>query len=216
MPEKVTIPIAFFEYTARYVKPNFQALMDRARIVQAIYDSLIPWQIKIDDVEPITTGKPSEQGINFRLPDRKVLFYFGVESCKFTKNDADWAGAEDLIKIMSASFKALKQTAGVDFLNQQASVAMHVQPTKMRFVELLKPFLSPAIQALESTEMTSGAAIIKWDKHRIVLDGSAALANALFLKFEREFEGDETLENMALRLRSDEDAILKMLGVEEA
>src|SRR5690348_1623334 len=108
MPEKVTIPIAFFEYVAKYVRPNFQALMDRARIVQGIYDSLSPWQIKIDDIEPITTGKHSEQGITFRLPDKKVLFFFGAESCKLTKNDANWEGAEELIKVISACLKALR------------------------------------------------------------------------------------------------------------
>lgn len=216
MPEKVTIPIAFFEYTAKYVHPNFQALMDRARIVQGIYDSLGPWQIKVDDIEPITTGKASEQGINFRLPDKKILFFFGAESCKFTKNDANWEAAEDLIKIMKVGLKALRESASVEILNQHASVAMHLQPTKLKFVEILRPFLSPAMLRLENAEATAGAAIVRWEKLRVVLDGSAALANAVFLKFEREFERNASLESIATQLRSDEDAILKMLDVEES
>lgn len=56
---------------------------------------------------------------------------------------------------------------------------------------------------------------MKWDGRRIVLDGSAALANAVFLKFEREFDGGTDFERIAFQLKEDEDAIFKMLDVEE-
>lgn len=215
MPEKVTIPIAFFEYTANFARPILEALMDRARIVQAVYDALTPWKMKIDDIEPITTGKPSEQGVNFRLPDKKVLFFLGADSCRFLKTDANWAAAEEVITILNAALKALRETSGAQFSIQKVSVAMHLQPTKVRFVEILKPFLSPAIQALDDAEVTTGAAIIKWDKRRVVIDGSAALANALFVKFDREFDANATFDMMATQLMSDEAAIFKMLDVEE-
>jgi hypothetical protein len=59
------------------------------------------------------------------------------------------------------------------------------------------------------------AAVAKWGKRRVTLDGSAALVNALFLKFEREFEGTASYQEMAQQLRKDEEELFRMLGVEE-
>src|ERR1035438_5328654 len=103
MPEKVSIPISFLEYTAGFERPVFAAMMDRAGIVQAIFDALAPWKMEIDHLEPITTGKPSEQGVKFKIPGKKATFFFGASSCKFTKDDADWASAEETIAILSRS-----------------------------------------------------------------------------------------------------------------
>ena len=215
MPEKVTIPIAFLEYSAEFERPLLPALMDRARIVQAIFDALTPWGMEIDNVEPITTGKPSHQGVNFKLPEKKVVFFFGAASCKFTKDDANWAAAEEMSKILTAARRALFDTSGAEMSVQKTFIALHLQPRSKTFVEILKPFLSPALQSLENANVKTGASIIKWEKRRIVLDGSAALANAVFLKFEREFDAHADLESIAFQLKNDEDAIFKMLDVEE-
>jgi hypothetical protein len=215
MPEKVTIPISFFEYTAEFSRPILAALMDRAVIVQAIFDALKPWNADIDNIEPITTGKPSEQGVNFKLPEKKVKFFFGAGSCRFTKDDADWAAAEEMITILTSALGALKSTSGAEISLQKTAIVLHLQPRNVTFLEILKPFLSPAIQALDGSALKTGASIVKWERRRIVLDGSAALANAVFLKFEREFDGGADFEKIALQLKEDEDAIFKMLDVEE-
>ncbi len=215
MPEKVTIPISFFEYSADYARPIFAALMDRAAIVQRIFDALLPWKLEIDNVEPITTGKPSEQGVKFKIPGKKVTFLFGAGSCKFTKDDADWASAEETISILSAALGALKASTCAEISEQNVAVALHIQPKKAKFIDILKPFLSPAILDLEGEAVKTGASILKWDKRRVVLDGSGALANALFLKFERGFDGGASFLEIADQLKADEDALFKMLNVEE-
>lgn len=215
MPEKITIPISFFEYTAEFSRPVLPALMDRAQIVQAIFEALTPWAIEIDNIEPITTGKPSEQGVSFKLPSKKVTFFFGADRCRFTKNDADWSSAEEMKVILTAAIEALKAASGAEIGTQKTEISLHLQPKSKTFLEVLSPFLSTKIQSLDSAKAKSGASVIKWDKRRIVLDGSAALANALFLKLEREFDGLATFEVIAFQLKSDEDAALKALDVEE-
>lgn len=215
MPEKVTIPISFFEYAGQYSRPAITALMDRARIVEAVFEALTPWKIEIDNIEPITTGKPSEQGINFRIPAKKIQFFFGADSCKFSKDDANWETANEVAEILTAASQALTNASGVLLSKQKTAIALHIQPRTKSFVDILRPFLSPAIQSLESAQVRSGASIIKWDDRRIVLDGSGALANGVFLKFEREFDGSVDLKLIAERLRADEAAILNMLDVEE-
>jgi hypothetical protein len=47
------------------------------------------------------------------------------------------------------------------------------------------------------------------------LDGSGQLANGLFLRFERDFSGSTTYEEIAHQSRADEEALFAMLGVEE-
>jgi hypothetical protein len=208
MPEKVTIPISFLEYDAEFVRPIFAALMDRASIVQAIFDAMSPWKLEIDNVEPITSGKPSEQGIKFKIPEKKVTFLFGAGSCRFTKDDADWASAEETIGILAAALDALKASSGAAFSAQHVAFALHIQPKKAKFLDLLKPFLSPILQELEGEG-------VKWDRRRVVLDGSGALANALFLKFEREFDGSSNLREIAIQMKTDEDTLFKILDIEE-
>lgn len=75
MAQLVTIPISFVELTISYERPNIKAFNDRAALVQAIFDSLLPWNPKLDDVEPRTSGKLSEQGFSFRLPLKQISFF---------------------------------------------------------------------------------------------------------------------------------------------
>ena len=74
MAELVTIPISHFEYVAQFNRPTFALGMDRASVVQAVFDSLIPWRLDIEDIEPIETGKFSERGVRFKLPQKRVTF----------------------------------------------------------------------------------------------------------------------------------------------
>jgi hypothetical protein len=52
-------------------------------------------------------------------------------------------------------------------------------------------------------------------KSKVTLDGSGALVNAVFLKFEREFGAAAGYKEMAEQLRRDEEELFIMLGVEE-
>src|ERR1035438_3201062 len=99
MPELITIPISLFEYVADFERPAFALWMDRVKVVEAVFNVLGPWKPTIDNLEVITTGKNSEQGVNFKLPEKRAAFFFGPASCKFTKEAADWASAEEIIGI---------------------------------------------------------------------------------------------------------------------
>ncbi len=44
MPELVTIPISFFEVAISYKRPVFQLWIDRAAVLQGIFDALEPWR----------------------------------------------------------------------------------------------------------------------------------------------------------------------------
>ena len=59
------------------------------------------------------------------------------------------------------------------------------------------------------------ASVLKWNNRRITIDQSGHVANAIFLRFEREFEGTASCEEIATTLRADEEAVFEMLGVRE-
>jgi len=89
MAELVRIPNSFVELVIAYSRPDIRAFNDRAIMVQSVFDALSAWSPKLDDIEPLSTGKLSEQGFNFKLPLKQVSFFFGPASCRFTRDNAD-------------------------------------------------------------------------------------------------------------------------------
>ena len=214
MAELVTIPISHFEYIAKFSQPIFVLWLERASVVQAVFDSLKPWAVDLDDVEAITIGKTSEQGVNIKLPQKRVSFFFGPGSCRFTKDDADWASADETLEILSAARSALVSATGVVIYKQIAGIALHLQPRQKNFIEVLSPFISKNLHGAGDPIQTA-ASIIKWEKSKLILDGSGSIANGVFLRFDRDFGGDATLEEMAATLRADEEAVFNIINVQE-
>jgi hypothetical protein len=215
MAEPVKIPISFFEVAADYERPDLKLWADRAVIVQGIFDALRPWDIGIDDVEPHNTGKPSEQGVTFKLPLKRVAFFFGAASCRFTRDDADWNSAEETATILDTALAALMRLGGVQIAMKKTAISMHIQPRALSFIDILRPFLPAQLAALETEPVMTMAAVAKWDNRKVTIDGSATLANGLFVRLERDFPGASTYQEIALQLRKDEEALFKILGVEE-
>lgn len=215
MAELVTIPISYFEYLVEYEAPDLRLLGDRAALIQAIYEVLKPLGLGIDDIEPKTTGKPSEQGVNYKLPLKKVSIFVGPSYCRFTRDDAIWETAEETITILSSALSVLIQNLKVILGIQKTVIALHLQPRKLSFLDILRPFVAPAMAALDKAPIITLASIAKWEKRKVTIDGSAAIANAVFLRFERDFDKTVSLAEIADQLRRDEDELFKMLGVEE-
>lgn len=215
MPELVTIPIAIFEITVEYARPVMKLLMDRKEVVDVLFEQFKPWKIKVDDLEVISAGKPSEQGVKFKLPTKRTSFFFGAASCTLTRDDADWESAEETIQIFDIGISALRASGGVEVGSFQTAIALHLQPKNLQFIELLKPFAPAPLAALDPSPMKAIAAVIKWKKRKVTIDGSSQLANGVFLRFEREFESTETYDAIAAQLKTDEDELFELIGVKE-
>jgi|SRR5579864_8307730 len=214
MPELISIPISYFEVTFNYKEPNVGLWLDRANVVQAIFVALRPWQIAIDNVEVITTGKPSEQGIKFKLPQKQIAFFFGPTLCKFSKDNADWESAEETITILDAAFSGLAESGKISVETIETVIALHIQPKVLPFMKILEPFVPAKFGALDR-DIKAIASVVKWEKRKVIIDGSLQLANGIFLRFEREFHGSATYHQIAEQLRADEDALLALLDVKE-
>jgi hypothetical protein len=215
MPELVVVPISFFELVGVYERPLLHLWMDRVNVVQDIFDALKPWDPAIDDVEVLSEGKPSEQGIRLKLPLKRVSFFFGPASFTFTRDGARWQAGAETIEILDAAVSALSRSSGVKIALQRTAYALHIQPRSLRFVDILRPFLAGQLRSLEDEQVTTMAAVAKWSNRKVTIDGSASIANGIFLKLERDFPSVATYHEMVQQLNRDEDRVFEILGVEE-
>ena len=215
MVELVTIPISIFEFAVAYQRPEFKLWIDRASVVQGIFDALGPWEPRIDDVDAITNGKASEQGFTIKLPLKRVSFFFGPASCRFTRENVDGQTAADTIDILDAAVSALIRTSGVALGPKSTAISLHLQPKSLPFVALLTPFIVPQLAALDSELPSTMATVAKWAHRKVTIDGSGVIANAVFLRFERDFPNIATYGEIAEQLRKDQEDLFRMLGVEE-
>jgi hypothetical protein len=215
MAELATIPISFFELTIHYVRPHIRLWTDRAAIIQGIVDAIEPWNLNLDDLEVRSTGKISEQGVNFNLPIKRISFFFGAAWCRFTRNDADWDFAEETISILEAFTSTLAKFGKIVLGTRKTSLGLHVQPRTMPFMEVLRPLVPPQLAALETVPIRSMATVAKRDHRTITVDGFGSLANALFVRLDNDFIKEVTFEQIAQQLRSDQIELFKLLGLEE-
>ena len=215
MPELVTTPIAIVDITMEYVRPNMKLMMDRIKVVDQLFERYRQWDIKVDDVEVITQGKPSEQGVKFKIPKRRTSFFFSPSQCRLTQDDANWESAEETIEILKMGVSTLKELADVEIGTYRTAIALHLQPKKAPFIELLRPFAAPRIIALDPSPIKAFATVVRWAGRCVTIDGSAQIANAVFLKFERDFPGTMQIQEIASQLKLDEEELFALLGVEE-
>jgi hypothetical protein len=131
------------------------------------------------------------------------------------RDAVDWPSAEETIRILDTCLSALFRHGGVALATQKTTIGVHIQPRTKTFVDILSPFLVKELAVLGQTPLQTMAVVAKWGKRRITLDGSAVLANALFVRLEREFEASIGYADMARQIHADEEEVFRILGVEE-
>ena len=215
MLEPVRIPISFFELVGEFERPDFRLLGDRVSIIQCLFDAMEPWHPKVEDIEVLTQGKLSEQGTSLKLALKRVTFFLGSSTFRFTQDDVTWDSATETVAILDALLSALATLSAVTVAVKKTGLAMHFQPLNVPFIEVLRPLISKPLESLENEPCVTMATVIKWPSRKITIDGSATLANAIFVRLEREFVGATTSTEMTNQLRRDQLELFRMLGVEE-
>jgi len=215
MPTAITIPISIFEVMIAYDKPAVRLLADRVAPIQALIEALAPWNVPVDEMELITAGKLSEQGVKFKIPSQAASFFFGAVSCKFTKDAANWSDADNILKLLTTALETLAKSTGVIFGKKETVLSLHLQPKTVSFKDILRNFIVPGILNLDPVPSEAMAVVTRWPKRRITIDGSAALANAIFLQTAREFDATVDFEEMRQAILNDELELFKLLDVEE-
>jgi hypothetical protein len=215
MPELITIPISYFEVLARYRDPDIDTFMDRRESVSALFKAFKAWNIGIEDIEVITQGKLVEQGIKFTLPKNRITFFFGPAFIRLTQDGSSWETASVTLEILKAALGAIRESGAYSIEIFKTTIALHVQPRAIGYFEILKPFLPPKLGTLRAVSPKTMASVVVWEDRKITLDGSGSVANAIFIKLERDFAGTYSLAEMAEQLYEDEKELFELLEIEE-
>ena len=216
MPADITIPISTLELSITYEKVAIRLMVvDRATVLEALFSAFEPWKPNVDEIELITTGKLSEQGVRIRISSQKSSFFFGVAGCKFVKDSANWAEADETLRLIETALDTLVKTSRVVFQKIDTIVSLHLQLKTESSKDILRGLMSPELLKLDPSPATAMATVLRWPKRRLTLDGSAALANGIFVSTERQFDATTSFDDMKATIFQDEQDLFNLLDVQE-
>jgi hypothetical protein len=218
MAELVKIPYATSEYQARFERPYIAFIgQDRPRVFEAVLTALLPFDLRLENTEIVATGTPADHKTIFRIPERGIRFEFGAQDYKLTKELANWSTAEADGEILLAAERALMEGSGAKIVSCIATVAMHLQLLARPREEILAPFLPDPFKVfLPQRQVQTYGHHFKFADGEVLLDFSLAFANGIFLRFSSHFTGHPPLADVLAKVRSDQDTLFGILGVEEA
>ncbi len=211
------IPYGILEYTALFKKPILEAWMAPGFMIAAALDALGPYGFKLDGVEAKTHAeKLNEYALVFRRFPPGVTITVGIGKLNIVADNLDWNEADQFITAAKVGIDAIVEKSKGEISAQHVALGMHIQlKTKPRH-EVTAPLLSPIALKLLDGELRFPGIILQREKASIIVDGSLAYANGLFVRINREHGADISLMEIAKILRSDEQRLFDVLGLEGA
>jgi len=210
------IPFALLEYTATFKKPILEAWTVPAYLVSAALNRLEPFGFGLDGVEVKTPTNLSEYALVFKRSPPGLTMTVGIGKLMIVAENLDWTQADQFIATAHAGIDAIVEKARPEIRSQQLALGMHVQLKDRPRHEVTAALLSPSAYRLLDGDVKFPGLILQREKATIVIDASLAFANGLFVRIVREHAGDKTLEKLAESLRSDEERLFEILGLEGA
>ena len=218
MGELVQIRFASAEYQARFERPYIGFIsLERLRAFEAVFSALLPFNLRLENTEVVSTGTPADHKTIFTIPERGIRFEFGAEEYRFNKDALSWTTAENDGQILLAAEHALMDGSSAKVAWCMVRVAMHLQLLTKPREEILSHFIPEPFK----TFMTQRPAI-SYGNHLILADGdvlldfSAVIANGIFLRYSSNFNGHPPLSEVLAKVRSDQAALFGVLNIEEA
>ena len=218
MPELAKIPAATAEVVARFDRPYIGLLAnDRAAVFEALVTALLPFTFRLANTEIISGGKPAEEKMVFRLPERGIIFQFGAEEYRFTKDGAAWATAAEDGEVWNAAETALLTASGAKIGGYGVTLALHIVPLSKTRDEVIAPFISAPFKQLTDQQATAFGAHIRFaGGGEVLFDYSLGYANGIFLRLSSQLDGKQSIPEIIARIHHEEEQVLKMLDLQDA
>lgn len=215
MPELVKIPAATAEVVARFDRPYVGLVIsDRAKVFEALVTALLPFGFRLANTEIVTGGKPAEERVVFRIPERGIAFQFGAEEYRFTKDGAAWSTAAEDGAVWNAAETALLIESGAAVASCTVTLAMHLLPLSKTRDEVIAPFISDPFKQLTDKKAKAFGAHIRFaDGGEVLLDYSLLYANGIFLRLSSELGGKPAIPDIFARMRNEQQQVLKILDL---
>jgi hypothetical protein len=206
---------SFFEYHAKFKEPItiFWSGGRQAEIINAMQKALAPWRVDLENIAwQQHANNLRELQITFAVPSQVASVQVGLAGVTMTAFNPDWSRAPELLKLFGASVSALSSSTGQPFQFQQTTLGFHVRPPSAKpFREVITQFVNA--RALGSEDAAMFGLSTYYNDHSFVIDASGPVPGGLFVKLTRHFAVGTSFEAMAKMLYSDEEAVLKRLGL---
>ncbi len=211
----IELPYGLFEYTAVFVEPALDAWTNIAFIIQQMLKVLEPYGFNFDDVEiKNRTEKPAEHTISFKSTAPNITFHLGVSKLTIACENLSWGDKDKAIEILKTGIKAAVGLTKGEIRSQRAHLAMHVQLKTAKPDAVTERLLSPVAHSLLDGAVEFSGIILLRKGARVIIDASAAFANGLFVRIQREHTKQTTLEQIAETLYTDEKQLFDVLSLE--
>jgi hypothetical protein len=217
MPEELTIADiqqAFFEYRANFKEPIVTSWFEKRQgeIVGVLLKVLSEWGVTLENITWNQAPKNlREVQLTFGVPSLSASIQVDLGGATMSAFNPDWSRAPALLSLFQTVFGALKRSTGQDILLQQTTLGLHVKPGVKPFRGVVSQFVNPG--ALGSEDAAMFGVSVYYNDYSFVIDGSVVVPGGVFIKLIRNFPSEKRFEEMAATLHSDEETVLRRLGL---
>jgi hypothetical protein len=203
-----------FEYRANFTDSFIGLLQtpDNGELIKAVYKALSPWSVPLENISWNALAKNiGEVQLTFNVPFLLSSIQVSVNGVTITAFNVTWANANNVFALFQTALDTIRSSARQDFQSQLVTLAFHVKPGPRPFKEVLGQFVNARALGSEDANMY-GVSVYSKD-YSFVIDNSAVILGAAFVKLIRNFTSDKRLQEMALALYKDEETVLRRLGL---
>jgi hypothetical protein len=190
------IPVGFFEYRTTFKEPLFWHESNQT-VVREMYKVLLPWGV---DLEKITwNANPrnmKEVQFTFAVPAPSVLVSIGIGGLTIIANKANWSQAAELSALFHTVVEGVKKIGNTDLESHQTVLGFHLKPGHKSFRDVLLQFLDA--KALGQPDASMLAVGFYSADHSVIIDNSAVIPDAVFVKITRVFKAATALKKWHL------------------
>jgi hypothetical protein len=217
MPELVKIPAATADIVMRFDRPYIGLLVgEKVKVFEALVTALLPFGFRLANTEIIAGGKPAEERVVIRIPERGITFQFGAEEYQLTKDGAAWSTAAEDAAVWNAAETAFITGSRAVVVSCTATLAVHLLPLSKTRAEVIAPFISaPFNQLADKQPKAFGAHIRFADGGEVLFDYSVPYANGIFLRLSTHLEGKPSIPDILAKMRTEQQHVLKILDVRD-
>jgi hypothetical protein len=205
---------AFFEYRANFKEPITILWSGgrQAEIIDAMHKALAPWRVDLENIGWNAGAKNlRDVQLSFTLPSQFASVLVGIAGVTMTALNPDWSRAPELVTLFQSALGAVKLSTRQDVQSQQTTLGFHLKPPAAR------PFRDVVTQFVNAESLGNDAAMygvsVYYSDHTFVIDASGSIQGGLFVKLVRNFTAERQFEEMAKELHSDEEVVLRRLGL---
>jgi hypothetical protein len=214
----VEIPFSQLEYTVT-VEPMLGLVGKAFDLVAPFMEALTPFGFVFDETEfQFSSVKASDHVLTFKQPSTahfpRTRVAVRWSTLTISVEQLDWSEAESTAKLCSIALETLVRVGHANVRSQEVNLMLHVQSKTTPTGELTSVLLTPKARELMDGAIVGQGLILQRKNAMILIDNSAAFANALFVRIKRTFDHTVGIEQIGETLLRDERQLWDILGLE--